>query len=46
MAIFIKTLKMFIPGFPVGIVVESASANARDMRSSPGLGRSHGLQSS
>ena len=46
MAIFIKTLKMFIPGFPGGAVVESASANVGDMGSSPGLGRSHGPQSS
>ena len=33
-------------GFPGGAVVENLPANAGDMGSSPGLGRSHMLQSS
>ena len=32
-------------GFPGGAVVENLSANAGDMGSSPGLGRSHMLRS-
>ena len=34
-----------IEGFPGGTVVENLPANARDMGSSPGLGRSHMLRS-
>ena len=33
------------PGFPGGAVVENPPANAGDMGSSPGLGRSHMLRS-
>ena len=33
------------PGFPGGAVVKSLPANAWDMSSSPGLGRSHMLRS-
>ena len=36
---------MFSWGFPGGAVVESLPANAGDMGSSPGLGRSHMLRS-
>ena len=32
---------MQVEGFPGGAVVENLPANARDMGSSPGLGRSH-----
>ena len=39
------TLKMLIQGFPGGAVVENLPANAEDMGSSPGLGRSHMLWS-
>ena len=35
------TLKMLIQGFPGGAVVENLPANAEDIGSSPGLGRSH-----
>ena len=34
-------LKVFASGFPGGAVVENLPANAGDMGSSPGLGRSH-----
>ena len=37
---------MLVGGFPGGVVVENPPANARDMGSSPGLGRSHMPQSS
>ena len=37
---------MKLQGFPGGAVVESLPANAGDTGSSPGLGRSHMLQSS
>ena len=33
--------KIILLGFPGGAVVENLSANAGDMGSSPGLGRSH-----
>ena len=36
-----KMYKEFIQGFPGGAVVENLPANAGDMGSSPGLGRSH-----
>ena len=36
-----KTLVVWWLGFPGGAVVESLPANAGDMGSSPGLGRSH-----
>ena len=35
------TLKMGEKGFPGGAVVENLPANAGDMGSNPGLGRSH-----
>ena len=38
-------LKEFYQGFPGGTVVKNPPANARDMGSSPGPGRSHMLQS-
>ena len=38
----IKKLKI---GFPGGAVIENLPANAEDMGSSPGLGRSHMLRS-
>ena len=41
----ILPLKTFMVGFPGGAVVENLPANAGDMGSSPGLGRSHMLQS-
>ena len=34
-----------LEGFPVGAVVKNLHANARDMGSSPGTGRSHMPQS-
>ena len=34
-------LRIHLPGFPGGAVVESLPANAGDTGSSPGLGRSH-----
>ena len=34
-------LKIILEGFPGGAVVENLPANAGDMGSSPGLGRSH-----
>ena len=34
-------LKKGVSGFPDGAVVENLPANAGDMGSSPGLGRSH-----
>ena len=34
-------LRIRLPGFPGGAVVESLPANAGDTGSSPGLGRSH-----
>ena len=34
-------LRILLPGFPGGAVVESLPANAGDTGSSPGLGRSH-----
>ncbi len=37
--------KFNTPGFPGGAVVENLPANAWDTGSSPGLGRSHMLQS-
>ena len=41
-----KHLKLIIyRGFPGGAVVENLPANAGDMGSSPGLGRSHMLRS-
>ena len=36
-----ETLKNTALGFPGGAVVENLPANAGDMGSSPGLGRSH-----
>ena len=36
-----KTYKTPLKGFPGGAVVENLPANAGDMGSSPGLGRSH-----
>ena len=41
----ISLLKMDHRGFPDGAVVENLPANAGDMGSSPGLGRSHMLRS-
>ena len=38
-------LKSLLRGFPGGAVVENLPANAGDMGSSPGLGRSHMPQS-
>ena len=38
-------LKNTVEGFPGGAAVESLPANAGDMGSSPGLGRSHMLRS-
>ena len=38
---FLKILKIELPGFPGGSVVENLPANAGDTGSSPGLGRSH-----
>ena len=38
-------IKWILEGFPGGAVVESLPANAGDMGSSPGLGRSHMPQS-
>ena len=43
-----KTISVYLersPGFPGGAVVENLPANAGDTGSSPGLGRSHMLQS-
>ena len=40
-----KRLKKECWGFPGGAVVENLPANAGDTGSSPGLGRSHMLQS-
>ena len=40
----VMTLKV-LGGFPGGTVVENLPANAGDTGSSPGLGRSHMLQS-
>ena len=40
MAIMKKTTKIQVLGFPGGAVVENLPANAGDMGSSPGLGRS------
>ena len=37
----ISSYKINISGFPGGAVVENLPANAGDMGSSPGLGRSH-----
>ena len=37
----ILQFKKTVPGFPGGAVVENLPANAGDMGSSPGLGRSH-----
>ena len=42
---FLKKLKIELPGFPGGAVVESLPANAGYAGSSPGLGRSHMPQS-
>ena len=39
-------LKINLPGFPGGAVVENLPANAGDTGSSPGLGRSHMPRSS
>ena len=36
-----RVIKKFYGGFPGGAVVENLPANAGDMGSSPGLGRSH-----
>ena len=36
-----EMIKMWFLGFPAGAVVENLPANAGDMGSSPGLGRSH-----
>ena len=36
-----RRLKKLSEGFPGGAVVENLPANAGDMGSSPGLGRSH-----
>ena len=36
-----SSLKTDVLGFPGGAVVENLPANAGDMGSSPGLGRSH-----
>ena len=44
--VHLKNLKMIIPGFPGGAVVESLPASAEDTGSSPGLGRSHVPRSS
>ena len=41
----IMVLKIRTVGFPGGAVVENLPANAGDMGSSPGLGRSHMPQS-
>ena len=41
-----KYLKRSARGFPAGAVVKNLPANAGDMGSSPGLGRSHMLRSS
>ena len=38
-------IKTTVRGFPGGAVVENLPANAGDTGSSPGLGRSHMLQS-
>ena len=35
------SFKSYVLGFPGGTVVENLPANAGDMGSSPGLGRSH-----
>ena len=43
---YYSALKRRKQGFPGGAVVENLPANAGDMGSSPGLGRSHMLQSS
>ena len=37
--------RIIVEGFPGGAVVENPLASARGMGSSPGLGRSHMLQS-
>ena len=44
-ALVYRSLKWAMRGFPGGAVVESLPANAGDMGSSPGLGRSHMPQS-
>ena len=36
-----QLLRILLPGFPGGAVVENLPANAGDTGSSPGLGRSH-----
>ena len=41
----VNVLKTLTEGFPGGAVVENLPANAGDMGSSPGLGRSHVLGS-
>ena len=41
---FYKKIK-YLLGFPGGAVVKNLPANAGDMGSSPGLGRSHMLRS-
>ena len=40
-ALVVQWLRIRLPGFPGGAVVESLPANAGDTGSSPGLGRSH-----
>ena len=42
---FEKVYNLKIPGFSGGIVVKNPPANAGDAGSTPGLGRSHMLQS-
>ena len=37
----VQWLRIRLPGFPGGAVVENPPANAGDTGSSPGLGRSH-----
>ena len=41
----VQWLRICLPGFPGGAVVENLPANAEDTGSSPGLGRSHMPQS-
>ena len=43
---FCSSLRIYHGGFPGGAVVENLPANAGDMGSSPGLGRSHMPRSS
>ena len=40
-SLVVQWLRIHLPGFPGGEVVENLPANAGDTGSSPGLGRSH-----